>query len=247
MPAGHVRFRDVLSHRVLRSLLLADVLDGSGTWAFATVFSLVVFERTGSVTWISIALAARWVPALFVGPFAGVLADRYDRARVMVTSALASAALMGVLAVGVGLTAPLAVLLVVSGLQAVTAAAYNPAFAAALPDVLPEALLAGANSLREVVNNVTVVVGPAIATLFLVGGHPALGIAFNALTYLVPVAVLLRLRLRSRPDRADGGDGDGATVRRSWPSCVTASGPCGRNARRCCSWWPWRSTARSRA
>ncbi|WP_460606101.1 MFS transporter [Jatrophihabitans fulvus] len=196
--AASARTRDLLRHRALRLLLLADVVDGTGSWAFNTVYALVVFEATGSAAWISIALAVRWIPALLLGPFAGVVADRYPRSAIMIASAVGSATVMGVLAGCVALDVPLAVVLVLSAVQASISTMYSPAFASALPDVVPERMLAAANGLREIGNNVTVIGGPALGTLLLLTGDPALGIAFNALTYLVPVFVLLRLRVESR-------------------------------------------------
>lgn len=202
-PVGN---RALLRNRQLRLLLLADVVDASGTWAFATVFSLVVFERTNSVSAITVALACRWAPALVFGTFAGVLADRYERSRLMIGSAATSLVLMGVLAAGVAAGAPLPVLLTLSGLQAVVATVYGPSFGASLPDVLPEHLLAGANGLREITSNLSVIAGPAVATLLLLSGDPALGIVFNAATYLVPIVVVARLRLRSRGAGGSGGN-----------------------------------------
>ena len=198
MSAGSARIRELLHHSSLRSLLLADLADGIGSWAFGTVFAFVVYDRTHSAAAIPLALTCRWIPAMVLGPFAGVLADRYDRGRLMMLSALGSAVLMGLLAAGVAERPPLAVLLVLSSVQAVVAALYDPAFGAALPDVIPETLLAGANGLREMVSNLGRIGGPAIGAVFLMTSGPWLGIAFNALTYLIPVAVLVRLRIRSK-------------------------------------------------
>ena len=198
MSAGSSRTRDLLRHSTLRALLLADLADGIGSWAFGTVFALVVFDRTHSAAAIPLALTCRWVPAMVLGPFAGVVADRYDRGRLMVLAALGSAVLMAMLAAGVAQRLPIGVLLVVSSVQAVVAAVYDPAFGAALPELSPETLLARANGLREVVSKLGVIGGPAVGGIFLIAGEPWLGIAFNALTYLIPVVVVWRLRIRSK-------------------------------------------------
>lgn len=205
MSAGSARIRDLLRHSTLRALLLADLADGIGSWAFGTVFAFVVYDRTHSAAAIPLALTCRWIPVMVLGPFAGVVADRYDRGRLMVLSALGSAVLMGILAAGVAERAPLGVLLLLSSVQAVVAAVYDPAFGAALPAVIPETLLAGANGLREVVNGLAVIGGPAVGGIFLISGEPWLGIAVNAVTYLIPVAVVLRLQIRSK-----GAGGGGA-------------------------------------
>lgn len=201
-----VRYRELLGIRALRSLFLAELVSGTGSWAFSTVYAFVLFDRTHSVAWITAGFAVRWGAALVFGPFAGVLSDRYDRARVMIASTGGSAALMAALAACVGVRAPLSVLLGLGLLEAAVAAAYGPAFGATLPDIVPERFLAAANGVREVIANVSIIAGPLLGTVFLVSGEPALGVALNSLSFIVPLVVVLRLGLHSR---GSGEEGEG--------------------------------------
>ena len=93
------RFRDALRSRDFRLLTTSFVIDGLGSWAYVTVLIVYVFERTGSTTWIALLTASSWVPRLLLSSYGGVLADRFERTKVMIVSALLSAATMAVLAV----------------------------------------------------------------------------------------------------------------------------------------------------
>ncbi len=56
--------------------------------------SIVVYRLTGSALSVSLALLVTALPSLFVGPIAGVIADRFDRKRIMVCADLLRAALI---------------------------------------------------------------------------------------------------------------------------------------------------------
>jgi MFS family permease len=201
------RYADLLRQRRFLALSTAMLVDNSASWAFNTVFAFIVFDRTGSISWISLAVAARWVPALLLGPFAGLLGDRFERVRVLVTSAALSAAVMAVLAVLVGFGAPIVVLVVVSAVQALCATPYEPAVQGVVPDLVPERSLAAANGYLEVLRNGAVVIGPLVGSLFLVVDEPAVAVGVNAVSYLVPLVVALRLGIRSRPHAASASTG----------------------------------------
>ena len=59
----------------------------------------MVYERTESLAWVGAATVGRFVPAILTSPYAGVLADRFERVRVMVASDLLAAASQAALAV----------------------------------------------------------------------------------------------------------------------------------------------------
>ena len=56
-------------------------MSSCGDWLYNVALLALVYERTGSATWVSLTTAARVVPVVALGPLGGVLADRYDRRR----------------------------------------------------------------------------------------------------------------------------------------------------------------------
>ena len=101
------RYRDALRQRDFRLMVVAYIVDALGGWAYSVVLAVYVWDRTHSTQWLAAMASAGWLTSLLVGGYAGVLADRYERTRVMIVSALANAAVMSVIAVVVGTNGPL--------------------------------------------------------------------------------------------------------------------------------------------
>jgi len=207
------RFRDALSHRDFRLLVTSYTVDQLGNWASSVVLLVYVFDRTGSPTYLAITTAVRWVPALFISSYAGVLADRHDRATVLRTSALTSFGLSAGMAVVVAASGPIPLLLLLSGLLGISAAPYSPAAGALTADAVPERDLAAANALYGLLESLTVVVGPLLGGLLLATGEPVWGFGLNSLSFLVAAAVVSRILTRSRGDAGAAGESTLAQVR----------------------------------
>jgi len=200
------RYRDALRSADLRKLAAAYVIDALGGWAQAVVLTVYVFDRTGSPTWVAALGAAKWIPGLLLASVGGVIADRYDRAKVMVYSALASFAVTCVIAVFVASNVPVWVFLITQALSAATFAPYRPAAGALTPEVVAEKDIVAANSLFALLESVTIVIGPAIGGLLLLTGKPVTGIIVNAVSFLGAAAVAHRLTVRSRGGAEPGGN-----------------------------------------
>ena len=85
-------YRSALANRDLRLLLAAMLVSMAGSWAYNVALLAVVYERTGSLAWVGAATVGRFIPQLLFSPYAGVLADRFERVRVMVSCDLLAAA-----------------------------------------------------------------------------------------------------------------------------------------------------------
>ena len=109
--------------------MTSAVLVVAGTEATAIVLALSVLHMTGSTYWVSAVLAASLGLAMLLGPFGGVVADRYDRRRVLPGVAIAETAIFATAAFAA--TRPWE-LLVAAALAAVAAVPYGPAQAAAV-------------------------------------------------------------------------------------------------------------------
>lgn len=192
------RYVRALRHRDYRRLIVAFLIDSIGSWAAGVVLAVYVFEASGSLPLLAAMASARWIPGLLLAPVAGLVADRYDRRTVMTVSALAS----GVVAIGqvavVGLAGPPVLLVLLAVASAVAGAPYRPAAGALTPEVVDERSLAAANGLFAALENLVVVVGPAIGALLLLLQAPVVGVGLNAASFFVAAAISWRLRVRSR-------------------------------------------------
>ena len=199
------RFRDALRVRDFRLLVMAYIIDALGSWAYSVVLAVYVFDRTHSTQWLAAVATSRWVVGLLIGSYAGVIADRFERTRVMVVSALSSATVMAVIAVVVGTNGPVWTLIALSAISAVVASPYRPASGALTPDVVSEKDLVAANSLFSTLESLTVVLGPATGGLLLLTGEPVTGVIVNAASFVVAAAIVVRLQVKARGSAdADG-------------------------------------------
>lgn len=195
------RYRDALALPDYRRLVLAFLVDSIGGWAYSVVLTVYVFDRTGSPGWVTAFLCAALVPKFLLSPYAGVLADRYERTRVMQLSAVSALLTMSVITVLVMQDAPLAALLVATVVASLCVTPYRPAAAALLVDVVDEKNLTPANALFLALESVVLIAGPALAGLLLLVATPPVVVAVNALSFLLCALILARMQTRSRPDR----------------------------------------------
>ena len=109
--------------------MTSAVLVVAGVEGTAIVLALSVLRMTGSTYWVSAVLAASLGLAMLLGPFGGVVADRYDRRRVLVGVAIAETVIFATAALAA--TRPWE-LLAAAALAAIAAVPYGPAQAAAV-------------------------------------------------------------------------------------------------------------------
>ena len=198
------RYRDALRQRDFRLMVVAYVVDALGGWAYSVVLAVYVWDRTHSTQWLAAMASAGWLTSLLVGSYAGVLADRYERTRLMIVSALSSAAVMCVIAVVVGTNGPLALLLALRVVSAAAASPYRPASGALTPEIVGEKDLAAANGLFSTLESLVVVLGPAAGGLLLLTGEPVTGVVVNAASFVIAAGIVARLRVRATGDAAPG-------------------------------------------
>jgi CRP-like cAMP-binding protein/MFS family permease len=202
--------RGALRHRDLRLLFGGLVISSSGSWAYNVALLAYVFDRTHSLGWVGVAGLGRFVPALLFSTYGGVVAERFERVRVMVTSDLVCLACQAALCVAAALTAPAWVAILFAALTSVGSVVYNPAVAAMLPEMAGEDDLVAANALNGTIENLVVVVGPAIGAGLLALGSASLAFGVNAASFGVSAVLVSQLRARSRP--VDVTEGSTASV-----------------------------------
>jgi MFS family permease len=167
---------------------------------------VLVVEITDSASAVGGVLVARLLPTL-ASPFAGVLADRFDRRVILVASDLARAFLV----LGLVFTRDLATIYVLVFLMGVARTLFNPTIRAAFPSVVGEGDLTRANALMSTTFSVSETLGPVMGGLLVAAVSVEAAFALDAGTYVVSAAFLSRIPL-PRPQR-DEGAGFGRELR----------------------------------
>jgi MFS family permease len=191
-PAGTIRA--ALRYPAFRWLLSALAVSQTGDWLYNLALVVLVYDRTHSPLWAGVTTAARIVPIVALGPLGGVLADRFDRRRIMIISDVTRMGLMVLLAAVAAARLPILLAPVLAALATAAAAPYLPCVAAVTPRVVGDADLPGANAARSAVSGVSIIAGPALGGVLLLLGSPALAFVLNALTFGLSALAVLAVR-----------------------------------------------------
>ena len=188
-------YRDVLTDRDLRALLVSDGLSTLGDQVARIAVALLVLDRSGSALAASATYALSYLTWMLAGPLLSGLSDRYPRRALMVLCDLLRAALVALLAIpGLSLWWVFGLLTLVGVLAPPSEAARS----ALLADLLTGERYVVANALSNIVGQAGQVFG------FLLGGALVVAIdvegalLVDAATFLVS-AVLVRLLVAEQP------------------------------------------------
>src|SRR4051794_30060652 len=195
-----------LRHRRFARLLAALTVSSAGDWLYNLALLAFVYDRTGSSTWVGVTTAARVVPVVLAGPLGGVIADRFDRRRVMVASDVARTGLMGGLALLAATGGPVLLAPVLAALATLASTPHAPSVAASTPHLVPDEDLEAANAARSVIAPVCIVAGPVLGAVLLLVGPPSMAFALNGLTFAASALLTLSIPAGPafRPAAADG-------------------------------------------
>ncbi|MDX8050583.1 MFS transporter [Lentzea sp. BCCO 10_0798] len=186
-------------NRDYRLLWGSQAVSEVGFNASLIAFPLVVLMVTGSAAASGLVLAVDAVAQLVVGLPGGVLADRWNRRRVMLWSEAGQAVAVASLAVALWQgAATLPHMVAVAAVLGACRALFEPAEDASLPRIVPESQLATAVSLNAARSSVGQMTGTALGG-FLVAVGRWVPFAVDALTHALAFVGLLFLRVPPSP------------------------------------------------
>lgn len=189
----------VLRTRDFGPYFVGNALSSSGTWFHSLAAALLIYRLTGSEFLLGVLAFSQFGAILVLSPWAGALADRFDRRRLLIGVELAAVALSALLALLAFLELATAWVVIAFTLGlGVTSALASPAQLALVASLVPRRELQTAIALNSMTFNLARALGPMLAALCVATvGIPA-SFAVNSLSYLVFVAALLRIRPRAQ-------------------------------------------------
>ncbi|MGH3715398.1 MAG: MFS transporter [Micromonosporaceae bacterium] len=167
-----------------------------GTWMQFIAQDWLVLQLSGdSGAALGVVLALQFTPVLLLSLYAGKLADRYDKRRLIMFANAGWA----VLAAALGLlvltgTVQLWHVFVFAGAFGTVSALEVPARQAFVSELVGKELLPNALSLNAAIFNTARIVGPALAGLLIAWLDVGPVIAMNTLTYLAPLVAMALIR-----------------------------------------------------
>jgi len=192
-----------------RPLLGSSLASAVGGSISSVAVNWLVYHYTGSALDIAYVGLTGIVPGIALGLFAGVLADRYNRRRLMVTADLVRMTVMGILAaalyfVGFSLLLVLGVMTLVYSFSAI----FQPASQAILPRLVPTEGLESANGILAALSSTGSTLGAGAGGLMTVFLGAVAGIGVNAATFGLSAVFLFQIAVEfGRPkERASGAE-----------------------------------------
>jgi MFS family permease len=173
--------------------LASEFVSSIGDWLYLVAMLVVVAESADAVV-LGIVGGARVLPYVLLSGVGGVLADRYDRRRILIATDLARGGLMVVLAGAIAVGAPIAVVVALVVLAACGSSIAGPALSAYLPSLArDETELGPANAAWATLDNVAFIIGPAVAGILTALGGASGAMLLNAVSFGVVAVVLASL------------------------------------------------------
>lgn len=166
-----------------------------GTWLQMTAMSLLVYRLTGAATSVGVTLALQMLPTLFLGAWAGVIADGRDRRTMAIVtqSALAVQALV-LGTIDLAGWANLPVVYVLSLVLGVVNAFDNPARRGLVTELVPTVDIPNATSLNTAVMTGSRIFGPALAGILVSTIGTAWCFILNGATFFAIIFSLVAIR-----------------------------------------------------
>jgi MFS family permease len=182
---------------VFRSLWFATLISNLGGLVQVVAAGWVMTTLTDSQALVALVTASTSLPIVGLSLFAGVLADNYDRRRIM----LIAQTLMLAVSVGLTLTTYFNLLtpwslLAFTFLIGCGGALNNPSWQASIGDIVPRDQVAAAVMANGMSFNMMRSIGPALGGLIIVAAGASAAFAMNTMSY---VALIIALSLWRTP------------------------------------------------
>jgi MFS family permease len=193
-----------LKHRNYRLFFAGQGISLIGTWMQRVAMSWLVYRVTGSALLLGVVNFTGQAPTLLFTPFAGVIADRYDRHLLLVATqvmAMVQAALIAVLV----LTHVIAVwhLVLLSLFLGIVNAFDTPIRQALIVEMIESREdLANAIALNSSMLNGARLVGPSIAGVLIATVGEGMCFLLNAVSYVAVIAALIAMTIAPKKIRA---------------------------------------------
>jgi MFS family permease len=190
-----------LRYRLYRALWSAALVSNIGTWMQTVGAQWLLVDRPNASTLVALVQTASMLPVVLLAMPSGVLADIFDRRRLLIAVQAFQAAIGLVLAaLTVGGQVTPTVLLAFTFALGVGTALTLPASQALIPEFVPRDQLPAASALGGVSANLARAIGPAIAGVLVAHVGVAAVFTLNAATFGVYAIVLLTLRHPGDPE-----------------------------------------------
>ena len=183
-----------------------------GLWAHRLAAAWLAWELTQSSFWVGMVVFADLIPTLFLTPFAGVLADRYDRRHMSIASQLMGmfqACVLGYMYLAGDFTQESDIWWLIgwTTFLGIAWALNTAARLSMVPNLVEHNFIPPAVALNSAIFNLGRVVGPISGALIIDQWNVGVAFLFNAVTFIFFILALCFIRQVRSEEKPAGGAG----------------------------------------
>jgi MFS family permease len=194
LPFSHIVA--ALRHRNYRIYMAGNAVSMVGLWTQRVAVGWLAFDLTHSGAWLGAVAFADLCPSILIGPFAGVVADRMDRLKVMrVAQALSMLQALALAALAAGGWINIWMLITLVLVNGIIMGFNQPSRLALVSSLVPRANLSTAVAVNSITFNLARFVGPAVAGALILSVGVGAAFTLNALSFVAFLIALARVRL----------------------------------------------------
>jgi MFS family permease len=189
-------------YRDFRLMWVGACTSSIGTWMQIVAQSWLVYKISNSPFLLGLDTFLGGIPIFLFSLFGGVVADRFERRRVLLASQWMQMGTAFLLTLLVALhLVQVWHILVLSFVAGFAQAFGGPAYMALIPTLVEKEDMPNAIALNSIQFNVATVIGPTLGGIALVNFGDAWCFALNGLSFLAPITSLMMLRIRFIPQK----------------------------------------------
>ena len=217
-------FSVLRTNRNFRLLYIGQTISQLGDWFNSIAVYALLLDLTGSATAVAWMMIAQFVPLAVASPIAGVVVDRFDRRRIMITADIAR----GVLIFGllfVRTAGQVWIAYAVMGLTFAATSFFEPARTATIPNLTSADELMPANALSSATWSAMLAIGASVGGLVTAVAGRNIAFVINALSFFASAFFISRTRYNAKPPASVRPAGllHSPGYRTSWTACATSA------------------------
>jgi MFS family permease len=190
-----------LKYRNFRLLWVTTILISGGNWVQQVTLGWLAFDRTGSPLVVSVVLGLRALP-LLMAPMSGVMADRFNRRKILMADQAVLALLAVIFAIDI-LAGTLEVwhMYAFSFATGVAWSLNNPVRQTLVANSVPPDALTNAIAINSMAFHAMRMIGPAVGGSLIVFVGPGINFLIQAFMYIAVFASILPYRAEYAQER----------------------------------------------
>ncbi|WLD92622.1 MFS transporter [Alkalihalobacillus sp. AL-G] len=199
-----------------RRFLYGSFLIRTSEWMDLTILNWVVYQWTNSPLMLGLLNACRLLPIFFFSLPAGILADRFDRLKMLTLAYFGLCISTFLIAMFVQEKLPIFWLLTAITVRSFLSTIEVPIRNAFLSDLVPKSMLANGIAIQTTIINLSRIIGPALAGVLLVHSSPGILMYFVSLGSLFAMISLFLIQPIEQNGKSDEKQGNKESIKETF-------------------------------